>query len=62
MLKVEGYKMFYGTMRITPKSKCISPMEITAEWLYKPDTECWYGAGRSFCKEICTVIEDFTKI
>ena len=60
MIKVEGYKAFRGTMLIIPKNNNIPPMEITADWLYKPDTGCWYGAGKSFVADICTVITDCT--
>ena len=57
MIKVEEYKAFRGTMRIVPKNKSIEPFEITGDWLYKPDTKCWYGGGRSFSEEICEVKE-----
>jgi hypothetical protein len=59
MIKVEGYRAFHGTMRITPvKSSGIEPFEITADWLYKPEYKCWYGQGRSFPEEICEVVRD----
>lgn len=59
MIKVEGYRAFHGTMRITPvKSSGIEPFEITADWLYKPEYKCWYGQGRSFAEEICEVVRD----
>lgn len=45
MLKVDGYKMFHGTVRITPKRADVKPFDMTGTWLYKPMTNCWY------CKE-----------
>lgn len=58
MIEVEGYKAFHGTMFIVPKNPDITPFHIVdADWLYKPDTKCWYGCGRSFPAEIC-IIED----
>lgn len=62
MIKVEGYKAFRGVMRITPKSKEFEPFDLAGDWLYKPDTGCWYGNGRSFHADICTVVEDSTAI
>jgi hypothetical protein len=57
MIKVEGYKAFTGTMRITPKYDT-APFELTGDWLYKPDTGCWYGGGRSYPAKICEVVKD----
>jgi hypothetical protein len=57
MIHVEGYRAFHGDMRITPKNKLYSSFYICDEdWLYKPDTDCWYGNGQSFPAEICEVI------
>ena len=59
MIRVEGYKAFRGTMRITPvASSGMASFELTGDWLYKPDTGCWYGCGRSFPEEICVVKEE----
>ena len=60
MIKVEGYKAFRGVMKITPKTSKAKPFELEGDWLYKPDTNCWYGDGRSFCVSICEVMEDLT--
>lgn len=60
MIRVEGYKAFRGVMRVTPKPKEFEPFELSGDWLYKPDTGCWYGHGRSFHADICTVVEDST--
>ena len=59
MIKVEGYKAFHGSMNITPKTKVIEPFCIcNKDWLYRPDTDCWYGDGKSFPSEICEPIEE----
>lgn len=54
MICVEGYKAYRGEMIITPKAPGIPPITLSGEWLYRPDTDCWYGCGRSFAAEICT--------
>lgn len=56
MIKVEGYKAFHGSMRID----WLNTFELieNKDWLYKPDTLCWYGAGRSFPADVCTPIEE----
>lgn len=56
MIKVEGYKAFHGTMKIDYKNRAAEVIE-DKDWLYKPDTDCWYGAGRSFYADVCTPIE-----
>ena len=58
MIKVEGFKAFHGVMMITPKSKCVQPFEVESDWLYKPEFDCWYGNGRSYVADICTVVRD----
>lgn len=59
MIKVEGYKAFHGNMKIVPKNAFYLPFYICdKDWLYKPDTDCWYGDGRSFPAEICEVQEE----
>lgn len=58
MINVEGYKAFHGDMRIVPTNILYSPFYIKdKDWLYKPDTDCWYGDGSSFPAEICEPIE-----
>ena len=61
MICVEGYKAFRGTMRITPRANG-EPIpekswELTGDWLYRPDTGCWYGKGQSFPAALCTPVE-----
>lgn len=59
MIKVEGYKAFHGDMRIEPKNKLYRAFYICdKDWLYKPESDCWYGDGRSFPAEICEPIQD----
>lgn len=58
MITVENYKAFHGVMRITPKTKCIPPLEIEGDWLYKPEYKCWYGNGASYPANFCTVVRD----
>lgn len=58
MIKVEGYKAFKGTMKIIPVSKEIAPYEISGDWLYKPDTDCWYCGGWSYPEQICEVMKE----
>lgn len=58
MIKVEGFKAFHGDMMITPKNTFYPPFFIRdKDWLYKPDTNCWYGNGSSYAAEICEPIE-----
>lgn len=60
MLRCENYKMFYGTMRITPPNPQLAPLEIEATWLYKPEYDCWYGKGSSYPASVCAIVEDKT--
>lgn len=58
MIKVEGYKAFSGIMRISPKKIGIESFELEGDWLYKSETQCWYGKGSSFSEEICEVVKE----
>jgi hypothetical protein len=58
MIRVEGFMAFHGDMKITLKNKMYPTYYITnKDWLYRPDTDCWYGDGRSFPAEVCEPIE-----
>lgn len=58
IIKVEGYKAFHGDMHIIPTNKLYQPFYICdKDWLYKPDTNCWYGDGRSFPADICNIMD-----
>ena len=59
-IAVEGFKAFRGTMRITPKA-AVPSFDLHGDWLYKPDTKCWYGKGSSFPEDICTIMEVFSE-
>lgn len=58
ILVCEGYKMFRGKMLITPKCDNIKPFEVEGVWLYKPEYDCWYCKGSSYCANICTIVEE----
>lgn len=55
VIEVEGYKMFSGSMIITPKAEHIKPFEVIGNWLYKPEYKCWYCNGSSYMEEICKI-------
>ena len=57
VISVEGYKAFRGTMKIQPKTAAVQAFELSGDWLYKPETGCWYGKGSSFPEDICTIME-----
>lgn len=47
MLSCEGYKMFHGTVHISPVvradgTRWKEPFDLAGVWLYKPDTGYWY--------------------
>ena len=58
MIEVEGYKAFKGIMKITPTCEGVKSFELEGDWLYKPDTDCWYGKGSSFSTEICEIVKE----
>lgn len=58
MLKSEGYKMFHGTATVASKNPKFVPLEITGDWLYKPEADCWYVMGRSFPAELVVNIRE----
>ena len=57
VISVEGYRAFRGTMKIRPKTASVPSFELSGDWLYKPETDCWYGKGSSFASDICTIVE-----
>ena len=59
ILKCEGYQMFRGIAVVTPRNPNVEPFKIFGDWLYRPDTHCWYINGSSFCEEIVSNIQDF---
>lgn len=52
----EGYQMFRGTMQVSYRGTAQAE-DITGDWLYRPDTRCWYCRGRSYPAEICEIVE-----
>lgn len=58
ILKCQGYKMFEGTMLIVPTNPQFPTMKLQGTWLYKPEYDCWYGAGGSYGADICTPIDN----
>ena len=57
MIEVEGFKAFRGVMRVTSFAGFITHENVWGEWLYKPDTHCWYCNGKSYPVECCKVLE-----
>ena len=58
MIKVEGYKAFKGKLIIRPMNDFIKPFELVGEFLYKPETDCWYDGRSSYPARICEAVED----
>lgn len=59
MISVEKYKAFKGVMEIIPIAR--PSFVVYGDWLYKPDTDCWYCKGRSYPSEVCKVVSDEVK-
>lgn len=55
VIAVEGFKAFHGTMNVDIPhwSECV----VCGDWLYRPDTDCWYCGGKSYPAEICRILE-----
>ena len=56
LIACEGYQMFRGTMQVSYRGTAQAE-DITGDWLYRPDTRCWYCRGRSYPAEICEIVE-----
>ena len=54
MINVDGYKAYHGRMKIYPAK--YAPFELFGDFLFKPDTGCWYHDGFSYPSEICEII------
>ena len=52
MICVEGFRAFRGAMEIVNESGRV----IWGDWLYKPDSECWYCGGYSYPSICCRVL------
>ena len=60
MIEVEGFKAFRGSMEIWIRFHMLidgKPRIISGEWLYRPDTDCWYCNGVSYPARCCKVLE-----
>ena len=55
-ITVEGYKAFRGVMRIVPKTVLMQPFEVSGDWLYKPEYDCWYDGKSSYPASICEIV------
>ena len=57
MIVVEGYKAFRGVLIVWQRVNgyLCEPKEIYGEWLYKPETKCWYGGGKSYPADVCDI-------
>lgn len=42
IIEVNGYRAFRGWMKIHPDCHEAGTVEIYGDWLYNPDTNCWY--------------------
>lgn len=71
MLECDGYRMFHGTVHITPVTypdgpRCMEPFDLTGTWLSKPgyEDEWWickpdgYGFTKSFFKNVLSDFRD----
>lgn len=57
MICVEGYKAFRGKMRVWSRTGDFAAYEIHGDWLYKPDTNCWYCKGSSYPDKLCEILD-----
>ena len=60
VIAVEGYRAFTGTMAIQIVTFTFPVIGgkrtlISGDWLYRPDTDCWYCKGQSYPSSICTI-------
>lgn len=55
LIIVEGHIAFRGRMRILHKQAKPGYKDVVGDWLYKPETECWYCKGKSYPAEICVI-------
>lgn len=56
IISVDGYKAFRGVMGVYRKDLGLFD-QIEGDWLYKPDTDCWYCDGCSYPAGICEINE-----
>lgn len=54
IISVQGYKAFTGVMRVSWPDK--PSEEIYGDWLYRPDTNCWYRENETYPADICVLM------
>ena len=54
VINVNGYRAFIGTMKIRPEGE--PEEEIYGQWLYRPDTGCWYCGCHTYTWSMCTIV------
>lgn len=55
MIEVAGFKAFRGSMQIRPNGG--RAFVVYGDWLYRPETKCWYSGAASYPAEICWISE-----
>ena len=56
-IAVEGYIYFHGVVLVKACAVDMPPAQVFGDWLYKPDTDCWYCGGHSYPASICRLPE-----
>ena len=56
MISSDGLRAFRGVMKITPVNGK-DAFFLEGDWVYRSESGCWYGCGRSFGENICTIYE-----
>ena len=56
---VNGHRAFRGWMEVWLSAPCgrIGKSEIYGDWLYEPDTDCWYCDDLQFPAKNCIILE-----
>ena len=57
MISSDGFKAFSGVMKIAPVNGK-DAFFLEGDWVYRPECRCWYGCGRSFGENICTIYKE----
>ena len=58
MIKCEGIKAFHGTATVRPKNPKFPTRQVSGDWVYKSEYDCWYCGGSSYSAEIVTDIQE----
>jgi hypothetical protein len=54
MIEVDGFRAFRGMMRVYA---VVGDLDVYGDWLYRPDTDCWYCGGKSYPSAACVVLD-----